>query len=72
MNRYELAARQTLFMAEQYARERNPEVFRFPGSRAECSVVGSIIPRSEVRPCLPPVRPDDERIHQHQVAAVRS
>jgi hypothetical protein len=31
----ELAMKQVLFMAEQYARERNPEVFRFPGSRAK-------------------------------------
>lgn len=68
MSRYELAAGQVLLMAEQYAREQNSEVLRFPGSKVECSLVGVIIPQTGLRPFrfdteprfLPPVRLDDE------------
>lgn len=62
---FPVVVRQVLFMAEQYAREQNPEVFRFPGSRAECNVVG--VELLIVQPTLtagfmlgPPVRLDDE------------
>jgi hypothetical protein len=67
----ELAMTQVLFMAEQYARERNPEVFRFPGSRAKCSVVNVVAPWAATSALTagfmqalllnPPVRVDDER-----------